>query len=499
MWANASSFAADAAVLDIGSNSVRLVIYRTEGRAVWTVFNEKVLAGLGKGVKTTGHLSPEGIVESLQALKRFKAVLDAIRPNRIYSAATAAVRDATDGRDFIARVESETGLQIRILTGPEEAHYAAQGVIAGHPDAEGVVGDLGGLSLELIRLSHGRVQGGVTLPLGPFSLATQTQFDPIGLREQIRSELIGKAKGFATRELHAVGGAWRNMALIWMHLNAYPLKVVHQFELTAVQARDLAHLVVNSNRTSLEKIPGLSKKRLETLPYSALVLEGLADELPFEKVVFSAFGLREGLLFEDMPSVIRNLDPLIEGYGALGGRQGMAEGLGPILAEWLMDAFRQRPPLLDADKDKKIIQTVARLADIGAMFHPDHRADLAYSQVLRAPVPGQNHIERAFIATAIFARYGGGEKTPEPAITQRILGPDLTHNARALGLAVRLGCDLSARSAPLLRNCSLHLDPSALILSARSVWADLLLGEQTKKRALSLANHLKLPLKIEAL
>jgi DNA-binding transcriptional ArsR family regulator len=128
----------DIAAIDIGSNSVRLVLYRLEGRAIWTVFNEKVLAGLGRDLATTGRLSPDGVTLAMTALRRFAAVLEGVRPERTLIAATAAVREAADGPEFCERVAAETGLRIRVLSGEEEAKYAAMGVLAGAPDAHGV-------------------------------------------------------------------------------------------------------------------------------------------------------------------------------------------------------------------------------------------------------------------------------------------------------------------------------------------------------------------------
>ena len=154
----------DIAVIDVGSNSVRLVLYRVEGRAIWTAYNEKVLAGLGRGTARTGRLSPEGVTQAIAALKRFRAVLDGARPDEVFTAATAAVREAVDGPAFVERVLRETGLEIRVLSGEDEAHFAALGVAAGAVDAHGVVGDLGGSSLELTRLDHGRPGPGTEYP-----------------------------------------------------------------------------------------------------------------------------------------------------------------------------------------------------------------------------------------------------------------------------------------------------------------------------------------------
>lgn len=493
MWVPAGKAAHDAAVLDVGSNSVRLVIYRLEGRAIWTVFNEKVLAGLGRGVATTGRLSIDGVGEALSALRRFKAVLDAARPAAVYAVATAAVREASDGADFIRRVEAETGLTIRVLSGEEEARYSALGVIAGAPDAEGVAGDLGGSSLELIRVSGGRAEGGVTLPLGPFALGAPRGFDAEAVRRTADQRLGAVADDFSAPVFHAVGGAWRNLALIWMRMTSYPLQVVHQFALNAREATEVAKFVSKQSRGSLERIPGVSKKRVETLPYAAVVLESLIHTLGVQTVSLSAYGVREGLLFEAMDPDTRARDPLVEGCAALGARQGVAEGLGEALAPWVSPTLESLPGLFTPARRRVMIQAAARLADIGARLHPDHRADLAFAQVLRAPIAGQTHVERAFLATAVYARYGGSG-TPESQSVRRILDEDQIARARAFGLALRLGCDLSARTPRLLEATRLEVEGGKLVLTAPADQADILLGEQTTKRAGALAQALGLVL-----
>ncbi|RZJ27659.1 MAG: Ppx/GppA family phosphatase, partial [Brevundimonas sp.] len=307
----------DVAAIDIGSNSVRLVLYRLEGRAIWTVFNEKVLAGLGRDLSATGKLSVEGAAQALTALKRFAAVIDGVQPAHTFVAATAAVREATDGQAFCDTVAAETGLKIRVLSGEEEARYAALGVLAGIPDADGVAGDLGGSSLELVRLGKGKVERGVTLPLGPFALTDPKGFDPDRHRAAIAKRLK-TVTDFTTDTLYAVGGAWRTLAQVHMDVSGYPLHVVHQYRLTAAEARETARLIARQSRASLEKWPGLSKKRAETLPHAALVLEGLIDQLQLKSIVLSAWGVREGLLFEALDAGTAADDPLLAGSSALG-------------------------------------------------------------------------------------------------------------------------------------------------------------------------------------
>jgi exopolyphosphatase/guanosine-5'-triphosphate,3'-diphosphate pyrophosphatase len=495
MSAPNDSLSRDAAVIDIGSNSVRLVIYRLEGRAIWTVFNEKVLAGLGRDVARTGKLSPDGVTATLTTLKRFKAVLEAFEQVQIFAVATAAVREASDGADFVQRVKSLVGLDVRVLTGVEEAGYSARGVIAGAPEADGVAGDLGGSSLELTRISGGLATEGVSLPLGAFALRGGEAFEPVRARARTTNILDEIDDRFATRTFYAVGGGWRNLALLQMRIAGYPLQIVHQYDIPAADALDAARFIARQSKGSLERIPGVSKRRLETIPYAAVVLECLIARLGIERISMSAFGLREGLLFESMSPAERDMDPLIEGCAAMGAREGGDPDLGPALETWLSPVLSTLTPLFDG-RDVKLAAAACRLADLGARLHPDHRADLVFEQVLRAPIPGMTHPERAFLATALFARHTASASPPDGQLLARILSEDRYQRARALGAAIRLGCDLSGRSAKLLARSHLEIRGAALWLGADDRWADMLLGEQTAKRASTLADHLGLGLKI---
>jgi len=485
----------DAAVIDVGSNSVRLVLYRVEGRAVWTVFNEKILAGLGRDLAVTGRLSRDGVEAALAALRRFSVLVAAAAPIRVFAVATAAARDAEDGPAFCRRVRAETGLDLRVLTGEEEAQYAALGVMAGAPDSVGLVGDLGGASLELIRL--GRPDEGVTLPLGPFSFREKDRFDPERVRAQVERRLRPYAERLKTPVLHAVGGAWRNLALLSMRMSAYPLEIVHQYEMSRREALEAARLISRQSPRSLERIEGISRRRLETLPHAAAVLESLVDILEVERVVLSAYGLREGVLFEAMAPAERALDPLIEGCDALSAREGANPALGAAVEAWIAPTFGRLEPVM-GPREAVLVRAACRLADLGARLHPDHRADLIFHQVLRVPIPGMNHAERVFLATAMFARHTAAATVPEPALIARMITHEAVQRARAVGAAVRLACDLSGRSPELLARASLEIRPSAVIVEAEEASAPILLGEQTAKRAATLAQLMERDLKLRA-
>jgi exopolyphosphatase/guanosine-5'-triphosphate,3'-diphosphate pyrophosphatase len=498
MWPRGDSgpSSRQAAVIDVGSNSVRLVIYRLDGRAIWTVYNEKALAGLGRDLPTTGRLSPEGVEVAMTAIHRFRALLDGWKAQDVTAAATAAVREAADGPHFLKRIRDETGLEVRILSGVEEARYAAMGVLAGQPDAEGVVGDLGGSSLELIRLgADGGADDGATLPLGPFALGAPRPLDAERTRRLIENALAPHAARFATRHFHAVGGAWRNLALFQMELVEYPLHVAHQYEMSRADALSVSRLVARQSRASLERMQGLSKKRIETLPYSAVVLEALIESLGVERITISAYGVREGLLLDAMEPEVRGRDPLIEGCDALTAARGIPSELGAALEAWLTPAFESLPAVFGA-RDPVLLAAACRLADLGVRLHPDHRADLAFEQVLRAPIAGMNHPERAFLASVAFSRHTSATTPPEAEAVARVIGSDRRQRARALGAAVRLGCDLSGRNPRLLEKSSLSIQGDRLVITAAEGWTDMLLGEQTFKRAQTLASALKLKLEL---
>jgi exopolyphosphatase/guanosine-5'-triphosphate,3'-diphosphate pyrophosphatase len=480
----------DAAVVDVGSNSVRLVLYRLDGRAIWSVFNEKVLAGLGRDLIRTGRLAPDGTASAILALRRFAALIESSRPRMVFAAATAAVREARDGGAFRDRVERETGLALRILSGEDEARYAAFGVIAGTPTAQGLVGDLGGASLELTPLGPEGPGRGTTLPLGPFSMETPTgRFDAAAARLVVNRRIAPIERAFASDTLYAVGGAWRNLALLHMRRIRYPLEIVHQYEISRRDILESTRVISQQSSGSLDRVDGISRRRLESLPHAAVVLESLVERLDIQRVIISAHGLREGLLWEALPQEVRGRDPLVAGCAALGSRPAVSEALGQALEEWISPGFAKLDRLFDG-RDRLLLAAACRLVELGANLHPDHRADLVFRLVLRAPVAGVDHAERAFLACAAFGRHSAAAQTPDSTLVERLLSPERRQRARALGAGLRLGCELSGRSPELLARTRLDVKSDVVLLQAEPDWAPVLLGEQTARRAQALAELL---------
>jgi exopolyphosphatase/guanosine-5'-triphosphate,3'-diphosphate pyrophosphatase len=458
-------------VIDVGSNSVRLVVHDVRGRAMQQRFNEKVLAGLGRGLNATGNLNKEGVDLAVDALKRFAAITRAQRVDAVLAFATAAVREASDGPAFVARVKKEAGLNLRVLSGDDEARFAAQGVLAGSPHVDGIAGDLGGSSLELARLVDGHYAGGATYPLGPLALDTGGGFNEGKALARIRDvlssapELKQKADVF-----FAVGGAWRSIASMHMELTRAPLHMLQNYEMEAPRLTVLLdELMAGKKHAGL--VDDIAKRRAATIPYAAAVLKAVLEIGRIKTVMVSSFGVREGVIFDGLSDAERLEDPLDAGLDALVSADDQGAEFGRALVEWLEEAAPYTLP-------PRLANAACRLVDIGALLHPDHRADLAFDLVARAPLPGLTHKDRAALALAVSTRFKRGVKN---SVSDALLDGDTAGRARALGSLMRLAADFSGRSATLLRHARLRCDGTRIELKVASDHAELV-SESVQRR-----------------
>lgn len=458
----------DAAVIDVGSNSVRLVVYRIDGRAMTPILNEKVMAGLGRDLSRNGALPKDGVESALRALTRFRALLEAQGVASVFPVATAAVREAKDGRAFAKRVADETGLKLRILDGADEARLSALGVSAGAPDAEGVVGDLGGASLELIEIGAKGPGRGETFALGPLALSSDDGFDYARVAKTV-SEALDETRILKKRgggDFYAVGGAWRALGRIDIALRNHPLGVLHHHEMSRTEVLKVADVVRKQSKRSLERLEEAAAKRAETLPYAAVVLERVMLAGQFDRVVLSAFGLREGVLIERMSERALATHPLIAAAEALAGRWSRARNFGAALEDWIAPMFERQPEVFSRKRDSVLRGAAARLADVGGPLHPDQRVEVMFDLVLRAPLAAINHVERAFLAAAIHHRYTKAPPLHADAYL-RLLDDEQQSAAAALGAALRLGADLSGRSEALLAAFEARVVDGKLVLRVK--------------------------------
>lgn len=475
----------EAAVIDVGSNSVRLVVYRIDGRAMTPILNEKVMAGLGRDLRKNGFLAEDGVDQAMRALTRFATIVEALGVKDVFPVATAAVREARDGKAFVQRVKEETGFTLRVLDGADEARLSALGVSAGAPDADGVVGDLGGASLELIEMTPAGPGRGETFALGPLALARDEAFEYQRVSKQV-TETLASAKALKRKggAFYAVGGAWRALGRIDMALRNHPLGVLHHYEISRADVLKLADVVRKQSKRSLERLEEAAAKRAEGLPYAAVVLERVVLAGQFDRVILSAYGLREGVLVERMSEQALSVHPLIAGAEALGGRWARGRAFGAALDKWIAPMFVKRPPVFTPEHDRVLRGAAARLADLGGPLHPDQRVEIMFDLVLRAPLAAISHEERAFLAAAIHHRYAKAPPRHAPAYV-RLLNDDRRAAAAALGAALRLGADLSGRSETLLAAFEVAVVDERLQLRVKKQLAHL--ATETAQRRLEAA------------
>jgi exopolyphosphatase / guanosine-5'-triphosphate,3'-diphosphate pyrophosphatase len=473
------------AVVDIGSNSVRLVVYDGLRRSPTPVFNEKILCGLGRGVALSGRLGEDGVVRALAALRRFRTLARQIGVKQVYAVATAAAREASNGEEFIDMAERALGVGIDVLTGKEEARYAALGVIAGIPEADGVAGDLGGGSLELIDIKGGKLRDGVTLPIGPLRLIDMSGGSINKARKIIdeylaKSDILERLKG---RTFYAVGGTWRNLAKLHMAQSRYPLHVLHCYRLTRQQAAGVADLISGLSPSSLKDIREVSKSRSDTMPFGALVLERLLDNSRPKSVEVSVYGVREGLLYSKLPRRKRESDPLLASCWDFARHYARSPEHELELCDWTDQIFGGIG-LKETPEQKRLRYAACLLADIGWRAHPDYRAERSLSMISQAAFVGVDHSGRVFLALTIFYRYEGEDCDDD---LNRLLDDESSSRAHLLSNVFRLAYILSAAMPGMLPKIGLTLgDTKTLILRLPKKLADLM-GERVDKRLQGLA------------
>jgi exopolyphosphatase/guanosine-5'-triphosphate,3'-diphosphate pyrophosphatase len=477
------------AVIDVGSNSVRLVVFEGATRSPAYFFNEKMACGLGAEIARTGRLAPEGRALALATLRRFSALAERMKVAALDAVATAAVREAEDGREFRDQVERETGLRLRVIEGDEEARLSALGVLLGEPQAEGVAADMGGASMELAQLSDGDVGPRITLGLGPQRLAGLSGG---ALRKRIDAEV---ERGAAVvdcegRTLFVVGGSWRAVAKAQMARAGHPLQVLQGYRMDAQTAIEACDWIAAQPPEKLREA-GVSSGRAPVAPVAAQVLARLVDRLKPEAVSVSAFGLREGVYYERLPAAMRARDPLIETAKVLEQSQARFPGFGEEIAAWVAPLTVEWPA-----EERRLARAACLLNDVNWRAHPDYRAVSCFETVTRANLAAVDHAGRVWMGLALMLRYGGKPNGGMDAAL-KLLTPESATRARALGRALRLGAMLSGSTPGALADARLSVDAAAVSLRLTGDSA-VLSGELVARRLKSLADAMGLTALLDA-
>lgn len=426
-------------VVDVGSNSIRMVVFDGAARSPAYFYNEKIMAGLGKNLAETGRLNPEGRVRALAALKRFALLAEGMGISPLTVVATAATREAEDGPDFQAEVLRETGLKLWVIDGDEEARLSAQGVLLGWPDAKGVVCDIGGNSMELARIGDGKVGRRISTPLGPFRLQ---QAAPTPDKRRLHIDRVLKDAQAAIRSegerIYLVGGSWRVIARLDMERRNYPLTVLHEYRMTPRSLLDTLDWIAASDLALLRARTGTSADRMDLVPLASEVLRELIKMLKPSEIDVSAYGIREGLLYEQMPDRLRQRDPLIEAARMAELTSARMPGFGRKLYDFLTPLFRDWP-----EDRMRLVKAACLLHDTTWRAHPDYRAEVCFDNATRANLGGLDHPGRVFLGLSLLHRYKNSRAGSRLEPLFRLLTEDEMAQAEVLGKAMRFGAMFS--------------------------------------------------------
>jgi exopolyphosphatase/guanosine-5'-triphosphate,3'-diphosphate pyrophosphatase len=476
------------AVVDIGSNSVRLVVYEGVTRSSTELFNEKALCGLGREVQTTRLLAADAVQHALATLKRFRALCQTMGVKQILAIATAACRDAKNGPAFIKLAERTIGVDIEVLSGAQEAELTALGVISGVHRADGVIGDLGGGSLELVDVRGTQARNGLTRPLGGLALADISARSVKKAEKFVRKSLDGLPllKACADRDFYAVGGTWRSLARLHMWQTGYPLHVMHGYAIPADEALEFARLVHRVDVDTLSHIEVINNARRPLLPYAALVLEHILRVGKPRQVVFSALGVREGLLFSRLKKRDKEKDGLIEAARNLNELRSRSPRHGEELITWT-DRFMVSSGLEETAEERRLRHAACLLADIGWRAHPDYRGEQSLNIIAHAGFSAIDHSGRAYLALAVFFRHVGLVMDDELSPRLReLVSTRMLDRARVHGAALRLAYVISAAMPGVLTETSLAIERHRLALRLPGKFASLA-GERISNRLRGLA------------
>ena len=426
-------------VVDVGSNSVRLVVFDGAARSPAYFYNEKIMCALGAGLSDSGRLNPEGRVRALEALRRFQRLADGMGLSDLTVVATAAVRDAADGLEFRTDVLRETGLNVRVIDGREEARLSAQGVLLGWPGSYGLVCDIGGSSMELAEISGGTVGRRVTSDLGPLKLQT-LKGGKKGRRDHIKSvlETLQAELGTQRDRLFLVGGSWRAIARVDMYRRGYPLHVLHEYRMSPQSVQRTAKFIAeHDDHDALRAACGISSARMALVPLATEVLARVVKTFRPKDIAVSSYGIREGMLYEQMPQRLRDRDPLIEACRFAEAKDARMPGFGKLLYEFIEPLFKSAP-----FHRKRLIKAACLLHDVSWRAHPDYRAEVCFDNATRANLGGLKHSERIFLGLSLMHRYSNKREGTRFEHLSDLIDEKAQRDAEVLGKAMRFGAML---------------------------------------------------------
>lgn len=473
------------AIIDIGSNSVRMVVFHALKRVPLPLFNEKYMCALGKGLARTGKLNPEGVKHAELAIARFLLMAKRLEVASLDIIATAAVRDAENGAAFVEGLERQHGIKITIISGEREAELAAKAVLSAFHDPFGISADLGGGSMELATVERSRIGQVASCHLGSLRMLDASEGKREKMEELIKQELksIGWLKEAKPPTIYAIGGGFRALGKLHIKKTHYPLDLVHDYAMSRRAVSQMCERLISMSPAEIAALPTISPKRAQTIVPTALVLQKLFAVTGAHEVRFSAAGIREGFFYDLLSSRMQKEDPLLSSAADLAALIGRSGSYAQELYDWMTPLFANEPIVW-----QRIRLALCKLSEIAWSIDPNFRAGWAYRRIIQSSLKGIDHKERLMLALALFHRYQTRWKGDKSEIS--LLDERERQWARCIGLAANLAFQLSGGRAGNLYHAKLAFHDSKVLLTLDAE-ANPLRTEAVEKRVEGLGDALK--------
>ena len=473
------------AVIDIGSNSVRMVVYHSLKRVPLPVFNEKYMCALGKGLAKSGKLNAAGIKQAEIAIARFLVMANRLEVASLDIIATAAVRDAKDGAAWVKSLEKQFGIKVTVISGTREAELAAKAVLSSFHEPFGISADLGGGSMELAAVERDRIGEVASCHLGNLRVLDATDGKREKMEDLIRTELktIPWLKEVQPPTIYAIGGGFRALGKLHIKKTQYPLNLVHEYAMSKRSVSQMCERLTSMSQSEIAALPGLSPKRVQTIVPTALVLQKLLSVTGAHEVRFSVSGIREGFFYDLLGPRVQKEDPLLASATDLAALIGRAGNYAKELYDWMSPLLGSEPATW-----QRLRMALCTLSELAWAIDPNFRANWAYHRIIQSSLKGIDHKERLMLALALYHRYQTRWKGDKSEIS--LLDERERLWARCVGLAANLAFQLSGGRGGNLYHAKLAFHDSKVSLKLDADAAPLF-TETVEKRLDGLGDALK--------
>ena len=400
------------------------------------IYSEKVFCSLAKNLEIDNKIPKKNFKQAINVIKRFYKIAADIGSNEVIIFATAAVREAENGVKLKKEIESITKKEMIVLSENDEVKLSSQGVLSSFPNANGIIADLGGGSLELSFVINGVIQNYRSLKIGVVRFLNLFLKDKNGFEKSIKKELnkITWFKGDPDTTLYLVGGSFRSLAKLHIWATDYPLSIVHGYTIKKDEALNVIDLASNVRSKTIKEIPDIEQERSKTIPVAGQILKFLLKKIYLKKIIFCSQGLREGFIFSLLPPEEKKVDPLIFSSKKISKNFDNSFFDGELIFNWLQPIFQN-----ENENFKRIRLALSHLSELSYWQNfKDIQANYALNTVLYYPFLSITHEQRVFLAMSIYISCGGKLLNTDILKFSRLLKKDATNAARVLGQSIKL-------------------------------------------------------------